>query len=405
MLSAVSGAVSAYAPVAACCAETCTYASDGDCDDGGPGSEYQGYCTLGSDCTDCGSRCPPPAPPRSMPFPPYSPSQPPHPPPSRPNPPSPPLGPGRLFTFDYDSDDGLSQGWSVPSSTGSSPFPFTRQTGTTPSLNTGPSAGYGGAGAYYYAEASRPARTGDVFLLAYDGRVCTGETPMVDRVAFQYHMKGSGMGALALFAADNRMVWSVSGEQSADGRWQQAIVSGLGTPAVQFAAVRGASWASDIAVDNVDIRCGQTLPPSPPTPPSSPHPPAVPPSPPLCQGVFDLVLVLDRSGGCTGMGVGVGGGMRLGLGVCVGTGLGMGHGHGACASGTGRGWGCDAACAQRARGCELLTLPNCCRSQAPWQRRWRVSRASPRISSTSSTCSWLGPQSSPSTALPRRSPV
>ncbi|KOO34157.1 hypothetical protein Ctob_016252, partial [Chrysochromulina tobinii] len=32
------------------------WASDGDCDDGGPGSEYTGTCSLGTDCTDCGTR-------------------------------------------------------------------------------------------------------------------------------------------------------------------------------------------------------------------------------------------------------------------------------------------------------------------------------------------------------------
>lgn len=46
------------------CANTCNYASDGDCDDGGPGSEFQfgssnmlsARCALGSDCVDCGPR-------------------------------------------------------------------------------------------------------------------------------------------------------------------------------------------------------------------------------------------------------------------------------------------------------------------------------------------------------------
>ena len=37
------------------CTETCVYASDGDCDDGGSGSEFS-VCTLGTDCTDCGQR-------------------------------------------------------------------------------------------------------------------------------------------------------------------------------------------------------------------------------------------------------------------------------------------------------------------------------------------------------------
>jgi hypothetical protein len=37
------------------CSDTCTYANDGACDDGGDGSSYS-VCELGSDCTDCGTR-------------------------------------------------------------------------------------------------------------------------------------------------------------------------------------------------------------------------------------------------------------------------------------------------------------------------------------------------------------
>ena len=43
-----------YVPNA--CSETCVWASDGDCDDGGPGTEYFGSCALGTDCADCGPR-------------------------------------------------------------------------------------------------------------------------------------------------------------------------------------------------------------------------------------------------------------------------------------------------------------------------------------------------------------
>ena len=48
---------------------SCRYASDGDCDDGGPGSDYS-ECTPCTDCADCGPRAhcdfnvsPPPPPP------------------------------------------------------------------------------------------------------------------------------------------------------------------------------------------------------------------------------------------------------------------------------------------------------------------------------------------------------
>lgn len=37
------------------CSDTCPFAGDGECDDGGPGA-LTGLCTLGTDCSDCGSR-------------------------------------------------------------------------------------------------------------------------------------------------------------------------------------------------------------------------------------------------------------------------------------------------------------------------------------------------------------
>ena len=37
------------------CNNSCPHASDGECDDGGPGSLYN-ICAYGSDCNDCGAR-------------------------------------------------------------------------------------------------------------------------------------------------------------------------------------------------------------------------------------------------------------------------------------------------------------------------------------------------------------
>lgn len=42
-------------PVGGTCANTCAHAGDGDCDDGGIGSQFA-LCALGSDCGDCGPR-------------------------------------------------------------------------------------------------------------------------------------------------------------------------------------------------------------------------------------------------------------------------------------------------------------------------------------------------------------
>ena len=43
------------APGTTSCSNTCAYAGDGECDDGGPNSLYA-VCTYGTDCTDCGPR-------------------------------------------------------------------------------------------------------------------------------------------------------------------------------------------------------------------------------------------------------------------------------------------------------------------------------------------------------------
>ena len=45
----------AYGANGASCTDACPYASDGFCDDGGPGAEYA-HCELASDCSDCGAR-------------------------------------------------------------------------------------------------------------------------------------------------------------------------------------------------------------------------------------------------------------------------------------------------------------------------------------------------------------
>jgi hypothetical protein len=48
-------------PDAWICSDRCRYADDGMCDDGGPGSEYS-LCAFGTDCADCGARDPADAP-------------------------------------------------------------------------------------------------------------------------------------------------------------------------------------------------------------------------------------------------------------------------------------------------------------------------------------------------------
>jgi hypothetical protein len=53
--TASRGARSAPASSGGGCTNTCRSANDGECDDGGPRSQYD-VCALGTDCADCGAR-------------------------------------------------------------------------------------------------------------------------------------------------------------------------------------------------------------------------------------------------------------------------------------------------------------------------------------------------------------
>ncbi|KAL3926562.1 MAG: hypothetical protein SGPRY_003242, partial [Prymnesium sp.] len=100
-------------PSAGLCSNNCFFAWDADCDDGGPGAEFN-HCLLGTDCFDCGTRFHSPlTPPSSQQQPGLPPTQPgppsPRPPPSRPSPP--PLPPGLcndlcIYAGDEECDDG-----------------------------------------------------------------------------------------------------------------------------------------------------------------------------------------------------------------------------------------------------------------------------------------------------------
>ena len=73
LLAIVAVTVSAQSspPPPVLCSETCNFASDVDCDDGGPGSDFNA-CTYGTDCTDCGPRLPRSPPPPAAASPPQA---------------------------------------------------------------------------------------------------------------------------------------------------------------------------------------------------------------------------------------------------------------------------------------------------------------------------------------------
>ena len=115
-------------------------------------------------------------------------------PPAPPPPDSPPAL-SFLFTFDTGSDGFATSGT----------YRWTRTSGRTPSSYTGPSAGSGGSGWYYFTEATSKT-TGTEFRLSRSSPCALSE------VSFDYHMYGFSMGTLHL-DLDGQSVWSLQGNQ------------------------------------------------------------------------------------------------------------------------------------------------------------------------------------------------
>ena len=132
-------------------------------------------------------------------------------------------------------------------------FTFTKREGSTPSSNTGPSAGVGGSGPYVYAETSSPRRQGDLFTLTYDGSACSNIGLSVSTVTFHYHMYGASMGELRVTNAAGQVLWSLSGDQG--NSWQAAMVE-VYSPSFAIEYARGDGYQGDAAVALVSVNCG-----------------------------------------------------------------------------------------------------------------------------------------------------
>ena len=170
-----------------------------------------------------------------------------------------------------DSEPSLPVGWSngnaaVPQSgrrsltSQATLYSWTRWTGTTFSTDTGPQNGatYREGDYYFYMETSSPRQPGDQFLLTYSAAAGNCSQYGIDTVAFKYHMYGSDIDTLLVAAGTydptaSGFAWTKSGAQG--NLWFAASVT-LGTAtqgadAVSFIGRRGASWAGDIAIDEV----------------------------------------------------------------------------------------------------------------------------------------------------------
>jgi hypothetical protein len=133
-------------------------------------------------------------------------------------------------------------------------FNWSRNSGVTPSLQTGPYSASDG-NYYIYAEATDryPAQTSAIET------VFNIESLNVPAMAFDYQMYGSSMGALYVDVYDgswHQALWSRVGEQhtAANVPWSEGVVdlsAFSGNIIVRLRAVIGSGFTSDIAVDNI----------------------------------------------------------------------------------------------------------------------------------------------------------
>ncbi|XP_071142466.1 thyroid hormone-induced protein B-like [Mytilus edulis] len=124
--------------------------------------------------------------------------------------------------------------------------------GKTPTSQTGPEAAYEGC-YYYYFETSNPLRSG-----AKSRLISKNLDIDVNRcLTFTYHMYGEHMGTLNIYQMSD-LKWTRSGNQN--NSWKldkihldEKLTDSKGYSKITFEAIRGTSYLSDIAIDNVKI--------------------------------------------------------------------------------------------------------------------------------------------------------
>ncbi|VDI13578.1 Hypothetical predicted protein [Mytilus galloprovincialis] len=124
--------------------------------------------------------------------------------------------------------------------------------GKTSTSETGPEAAYEGC-YYYYFETSNPLRSGSTSRL-----ISKNLDIDVNRcLTFTYHMYGEHMGTLNIYQMSD-LKWTRSGSQN--NSWKldkihldEKLTDSKGYSKITFEAIRGTSYLSDIAIDNVKI--------------------------------------------------------------------------------------------------------------------------------------------------------
>jgi len=136
-------------------------------------------------------------------------------------------------------------------------FDWTRDSGGTSSVNTGPSNAADGT-FYAYTESSLPNNPNKTAILSSPCFDLTGQDGT--NLGFAYHMYGASMGTLDLQVSDDNGVswtseWTTSGDQG--NQWNTANVdlssySGS-TIQLRFVGTTSTSYTSDMAIDDISV--------------------------------------------------------------------------------------------------------------------------------------------------------
>ncbi|XP_033121015.1 MAM and LDL-receptor class A domain-containing protein 1-like [Anneissia japonica] len=142
-------------------------------------------------------------------------------------------------------------------------FEWTRASGTTPSIATGPSFDHthgNQTGYYMYIETSSPRILDEVARLRTPPYLAThGQC-----IEWFYHMYGSTMNTLNVYVVDNTdnvstLVWTKTNNQGNEWIFGQVSVATSGTFHTVFEGIAGGSYTGDIGLDDVSITDGVCL--------------------------------------------------------------------------------------------------------------------------------------------------
>ncbi|MFD1063593.1 LamG-like jellyroll fold domain-containing protein [Winogradskyella litorisediminis] len=162
-------------------------------------------------------------------------------------------------TFPY--NEGFESGLGLWTQDGGDDRDWTRNSGVTPSNNTGPSGANEGL-FYLFTEGSNPNFNSEFNLIS----TCFDlSSASVANFSFYYHMYGNNMGTLDVEVSTDggsswsAPVWTLSGEQQTSSieAWRLATIdlsTYIGqTIKIRFSGNTGADFTSDMAIDNISL--------------------------------------------------------------------------------------------------------------------------------------------------------